>query len=229
MSEVKKHIIEENGIKREYVEVEREAKVGERVIVTNADVASYPDGDYADGDIATVTEIHDYGDEDYRTFFVAESDRSDDIRLYAHEYRVLEPIAPINAAEALADAVMEEEPLKQAVDLIANLAHRVTQLERKTGELVRAKHAEDDPQPDPEADVAAEPNMVEHPSHYTAGKFEVIDVIEDATASANGFEAYAQGNILKYVMRYRHKNGAEDLRKAAKYIEFLIEHLEGGR
>lgn len=69
---------------------------------------------------------------------------------------------------------------------------------------------------------------VNHPSHYTQGRFEVIDVIED-TLTGEGNEGYCVGNILKYVMRYRHKNGIEDLRKARWYLDRLIEGLERTR
>ena len=63
-----------------------------------------------------------------------------------------------------------------------------------------------------------------HPSHYTQGRFEVIDVIEDSLTD-DGFEGYCVGNIMKYVMRYRHKNGLEDLKKARWYLERLIERV----
>jgi hypothetical protein len=69
-------------------------------------------------------------------------------------------------------------------------------------------------------------DMVNRPAHYNAGKYEVIDVIEDAVVGADGFEAYCIGNVLKYVMRYRHKNGVEDLRKAAWYLNRVIESVE---
>ena len=36
---------------------------------------------------------------------------------------------------------------------------------------------------------------------------------------------FAQGNIIKYVLRYRDKNGLEDLQKAKQNIEFLIKKL----
>ena len=66
---------------------------------------------------------------------------------------------------------------------------------------------------------------VNHPSHYTQGRWEVIDVIEDAL-TFEGVEGYLVGNVLKYVMRYRHKNGVEDLRKARWYLDRLISGLE---
>jgi hypothetical protein len=57
---------------------------------------------------------------------------------------------------------------------------------------------------------------VNHPSHYNAGSLEVIDAIEGLKL---GFHA---GNVVKYVARYKHKNGIEDLRKALWYLERLI-------
>jgi len=34
---------------------------------------------------------------------------------------------------------------------------------------------------------------------------------------------YCQGNVIKYVTRYKDKNGSEDLLKAIQYIQFLLE------
>jgi hypothetical protein len=57
---------------------------------------------------------------------------------------------------------------------------------------------------------------VNSPAHYTQGEMEVITAIEGL-----GLD-YHQGNVLKYVARYRYKNGLEDLRKAKWYIDRLI-------
>lgn len=57
---------------------------------------------------------------------------------------------------------------------------------------------------------------VNSPKHYTQGDMEVITAIEGL-----GLD-YHQGNVLKYVSRYRYKNGIEDLRKAKWYIDRLI-------
>lgn len=62
------------------------------------------------------------------------------------------------------------------------------------------------------------PEAVNHPPHYTFGGIEVIDAIE---AWQLGFHA---GNVVKYVARHKHKNGLEDLRKAAWYLNRLIEN-----
>ena len=65
---------------------------------------------------------------------------------------------------------------------------------------------------------------VNHPSHYTGGKIEVIDFIEDKKL---GFHLC---NAVKYISRAGRKDPArtvEDLRKAAWYLNRQIERLEG--
>ena len=37
---------------------------------------------------------------------------------------------------------------------------------------------------------------------------------------------FFQGNVIKYVLRYKDKNGMEDLRKAIHFIEMMIEMME---
>ena len=62
---------------------------------------------------------------------------------------------------------------------------------------------------------------VNKPSHYSAGSVETIDAIKSALGDA--FLDYCRGNVLKYVWRCRHKGKLlEDLRKAAKYLEWAI-------
>lgn len=65
-------------------------------------------------------------------------------------------------------------------------------------------------------------SKVDHPAHYNAGKIECIDAIEDAVKGLNGDEAFATGNAIKYLWRWKHKGGKEDLRKAVWYIERII-------
>ena len=64
-------------------------------------------------------------------------------------------------------------------------------------------------------------NMVDNPPHYNQAGIECLDAIEAATGE--GYEFYLQGNILKYLWRYRYKNGLEDLKKAEFYLKRLIE------
>ena len=62
------------------------------------------------------------------------------------------------------------------------------------------------------------------PNHYMQGNKETIDVIKDVVGK--GYEGYLIGNIVKYISRYKYKNGIEDIKKARAYINFLIKELE---
>ena len=66
--------------------------------------------------------------------------------------------------------------------------------------------------------------MVNHPPHYNTAGIETIQAIKAMTNE--GFEYYLQGNIMKYLWRYRYKNGVEDLKKAQWYLNELIDELE---
>ena len=65
-----------------------------------------------------------------------------------------------------------------------------------------------------------EDDMVNHPPHYNKYGVECIDALRAATGE--GFEYYLQGNVIKYMWRYRYKNGIEDLKKANWYLELMI-------
>jgi hypothetical protein len=68
-------------------------------------------------------------------------------------------------------------------------------------------------------------DMVNNPPHYNASGVECINAIEAATGE--GYEFYLQGNIIKYLWRYRYKNGVQDLEKASWYLDKLITEVEG--
>lgn len=53
--------------------------------------------------------------------------------------------------------------------------------------------------------------------HYKRHKIQPIDFIYDNEIG------FIEGNIIKYVMRHKHKNGLEDLKKALHYLQILIE------
>lgn len=66
-------------------------------------------------------------------------------------------------------------------------------------------------------------DMVNHPPHYTRGGVECIDALASATAGLEGLDAVCTANAIKYLWRWKQKNGVEDLRKAQWYINKLIE------
>lgn len=68
---------------------------------------------------------------------------------------------------------------------------------------------------------------VNHPKHYQSKSgLETIDVIESFTENLKGAEATNTGNVLKYMCRWKEKNGLEDLRKAEWYLKRLIKIVE---
>ena len=79
--------------------------------------------------------------------------------------------------------------------------------------------------PDPEPESAPS-DSVNHPSHYTFGDIEVIDYIRDKLTPEE-FQGYCNGNVLKYISRWRHKGGVEDLKKADVYLCWMIESALG--
>jgi len=71
-------------------------------------------------------------------------------------------------------------------------------------------------------------DIVNHPSHYTDGKYEVIDIIEDQLGKER-FEGFCLGNTIKYICRAGKKDPTkkiEDLKKAKWYLNHLIEKKE---
>ena len=69
--------------------------------------------------------------------------------------------------------------------------------------------------------------MVSHPAHYQSETgLEVIDVIEAFTFDLKGIEATDTGNVLKYMCRWKNKNGIQDIEKARWYLEHLIDHVK---
>jgi len=77
--------------------------------------------------------------------------------------------------------------------------------------------------------MLAEQDAVNSPNHYTQGRFETIEIIEEITQGYDdGYVAYCVGNALKYLARapFKHGEPTEDIGKAAKYIEFALARLQ---
>ena len=61
-----------------------------------------------------------------------------------------------------------------------------------------------------------------NPDHY-AGTIQPIDFIMASKLD------FCEGNVVKYVSRWKDKNGLEDLMKAKQYLEFLINQVMEGK
>jgi len=74
-------------------------------------------------------------------------------------------------------------------------------------------------------DCAADSGMqmaVAAQQHYTNSKIQHMQFAQE-----NGL-GWCEGNVTKYITRYKYKNGIEDLRKAASYLKALIQYTETG-
>ena len=68
-------------------------------------------------------------------------------------------------------------------------------------------------------------DVVNSPKHYRMQGVEAIDIME-MSMTEEEFQGYLKGNILKYLIRYKHKSKPkEDLQKAQWYIEKLINKI----
>lgn len=69
-------------------------------------------------------------------------------------------------------------------------------------------------------EVPKNEDVINHPSHYTRGKIEVIDFIEDQQFP------YHLGNVIKYIARAGYKGDKlEDLKKARWYLDRYINEV----
>jgi len=69
---------------------------------------------------------------------------------------------------------------------------------------------------------------VNHPKHYLYGKFEVIDILEEAVALApDPVKGSLQYQVLKYMLRlWGKENPLQDAKKAQWYLKRLIQNMQ---
>ena len=67
------------------------------------------------------------------------------------------------------------------------------------------------------------------PSHYQGRHgLESIEVIRNFAGDLLAEEGFYWGNAIKYMLRFQNRNGVEDLKKARKNLDWLIESMEEG-
>lgn len=135
------------------------------------------------------------------------------------------------AAEDLEEKVLEYDHLSETH---RQTKERLSELEKEHAEMVisteQLNAAAETVKRDPnstyetlvELGVLQKPSDPVNPLHYGRGGIECIDAIEAATSGLSGPEAYSTGEAIKYLWRWKWKNGREDLQKAAWYINRLI-------
>lgn len=76
---------------------------------------------------------------------------------------------------------------------------------------------------EPKAEPSATtPDSVNHPSHYETNGIECIDAMI-AAQGVSAVQDFCICNAFKYIWRHKHKNGAEDIKKAVWYLTKWLE------
>ena len=78
---------------------------------------------------------------------------------------------------------------------------------------------------EPDVEVYFESDLIDNQIHYTVNGIQPIQIMK-ANMTKEEYRGFLEGNILKYPLRYKHKNGIEDLKKAKTYLSWLIEDIE---
>lgn len=68
---------------------------------------------------------------------------------------------------------------------------------------------------------------VNHPNHYNRGTIECIDALPSILDGLDATGGFYIGNFIKYIWRWKGKNGLEDLNKAKWYLSKYIERYGG--
>ena len=74
--------------------------------------------------------------------------------------------------------------------------------------------------------VTQQKEEINHPDRYKSGKFECIKVMVDVFG-ADAVKHFCILNTFKYVWRFEHKNGVEDIKKAIWYLNEYVKLDEG--
>ena len=87
----------------------------------------------------------------------------------------------------------------------------------------------------------SEYDVVKKPKHYELfnGSMQVLELIVDrvkalheathyttVAVNSNASIYYYYGNVIKYTMRWFHKDGVQDLKKARQYLDYMIDSIE---
>lgn len=115
---------------------------------------------------------------------------------------------------------------KELMDELRNMDHLECRAGKDTSKKFKdyLKDVQGELKKDPE--VKKDDN-VNHPKHYTSGKYECLAVMVD-TFGVEAVKNFCKCNAFKYTWRSDKKNGTEDIAKATFYLNFL-KGLEEGK
>lgn len=123
--------------------------------------------------------------------------------------------------------IVSLDKLVKPLEFTAELPDNFYENLKKVSDPVQNRHFSVKLEKQVEGTGDEECDNVNHPRHYASASngIECIDAIEAATERLLGLEAVCTGNVLKYIWRWKDKNGVEDLQKAKWYLEKLIEEV----
>ena len=146
------------------------------------------------------------------------------------EFRVIESVDNMNEEVKVGDKVkslIDKHTTKKDEIYTVGLVDRVSPHGiwlKETQEYLRMSDFEITK----ETKITSEPldtGLIDKQEHYTANGIQPIDLMRQ-NFTQEAFKGFLEGNILKYVLRHKRKNGVEDLRKAMTYLTWLIEEEE---
>lgn len=73
--------------------------------------------------------------------------------------------------------------------------------------------------------VSENSDLIDKQEHYTNNGIQPIDIMKK-NMTKEAYRGFLEGNVLKYPLRYKDKNGLEDLKKAKTYLTWLINDIE---
>ena len=159
------------------------------------------------------------------------NDRKICLLLFAYNNSVAEGVKAKlkDMKEKQEESSVQSEKIKETTTLYVKSPLSADEFEKQLKELLQ-HHLALEPLPKEDRAIKtpdySKPDNVNHPKHYCKSGLECIDVIRAAVSNLPPFEAVCVANIIKYAWRYKDKNGLEDVKKAAKYLQLLQEEMK---
>jgi hypothetical protein len=144
------------------------------------------------------------------------------------------PELEVNFEDSKCDGVEAEQEVNMTYDEYLNQSDDVVtkHLEKEAHKTMELLFEEYEPTNDskcdgvePDVEVYFESDLIDNQIHYTVNGIQPIQIMK-ANMTKEEYRGFLEGNILKYPLRYKHKNGLEDLKKAKTYLTWLIEDIE---
>ncbi|QAX97266.1 protein of unknown function DUF3310 [Enterococcus phage vB_EfaS_Max] len=144
------------------------------------------------------------------------------------------PELEVNFEDSKCDGVAPEQEVNMTYDEYLNQSDDVVtkHLEKEAHKTMELLFEEYEPTNDskcdgvePDVEVYFESDLIDNQIHYTVNGIQPIQIMK-ANMTKEEYRGFLEGNILKYPLRYKHKNGLEDLKKAKTYLSWLIEDIE---